>query len=354
MRLPVLVMVSALLFGASAAGAAGRDPVQDWVQAQAATLAAASSVAATRAGPVEYIRRGTGPVVLCMHGAPGGFDQSLLICGDLVARGYTVIGVSRPGSLRTPLSTGSTAEAQADAVIALLDALGIPQAAILGFSAGSIVAFQAAVRHPQRVWALVMEGVGAQTADTPSYDLLRLVLGDRDVIAAGDAAAWALYQANRLDPAAMPAQVLPEDTALPPAELAQRIAFVQQTPAQLAFNSAFVDTLFPPSLRIAGFLNDIRTNDAIDPWDIYIAMGQLQGLQVPTAVVQAVADSNGNYGEAQKIAARIPGARLISVGFSGHFVWLGPQTDLWQAELAAFLRTAVQCAPPCMSPGWRP
>ncbi|TFG27957.1 hypothetical protein EU528_11965 [Candidatus Thorarchaeota archaeon] len=45
--------------------------------------------------------------------------------------------VSRPGYLRTPISTGVAFENQADAIAALLDELDIPQAAVLGASAGT-------------------------------------------------------------------------------------------------------------------------------------------------------------------------------------------------------------------------
>jgi pimeloyl-ACP methyl ester carboxylesterase len=46
--------------------------------------------------------------------------------------------------------------AQADAYVCLFDALGIEQAPVLAFSAGSTSAVQLALRHPDRVSALVL------------------------------------------------------------------------------------------------------------------------------------------------------------------------------------------------------
>jgi len=90
---------------------------------------AQSVVAQTRAGPVEYASRGGGPVVLVLHGGFGGFDQGHLFIPGLAEAGFSVIAPSRPGYLRTPLSTGETNEEQADAMAALLDTLGVRRAA---------------------------------------------------------------------------------------------------------------------------------------------------------------------------------------------------------------------------------
>lgn len=51
-----------------------------WMQTNTVALNAGSKVVNTaKYGPIEYSKNGTGPVVLCMHGGPGGYDQSSLI-----------------------------------------------------------------------------------------------------------------------------------------------------------------------------------------------------------------------------------------------------------------------------------
>ena len=64
--------------------------------------------------------------------------------------------MSRFGYLRTPMPVDASAAAQADAHVCLLDALGIRRAAVMGGSAGAPSALQMAIRHPDRVSALVL------------------------------------------------------------------------------------------------------------------------------------------------------------------------------------------------------
>ena len=64
--------------------------------------------------------------------------------------------MSRFGYLRTPMPLDASPAAQADAHVCLLDALGIRQATVLGASTGGPSAMQMAIRHPDRVSALVL------------------------------------------------------------------------------------------------------------------------------------------------------------------------------------------------------
>jgi pimeloyl-ACP methyl ester carboxylesterase len=70
--------------------------------------------------------------------------------------GFRVIAMSRFGYLRTPLPADASAGAQADAHACLLDALGIERVAIVAASAGAPSSMQFALRHPQRITALVL------------------------------------------------------------------------------------------------------------------------------------------------------------------------------------------------------
>src|SRR5947208_14039109 len=78
-----------------------------WKHRAVTSLQTGSSVIETALGPVEYCMRGQGPVVLVAHGSPGGYDQGSAF-SKLVGDRRTFIAVSRPGYLRTPLSTGET------------------------------------------------------------------------------------------------------------------------------------------------------------------------------------------------------------------------------------------------------
>ncbi len=109
----------------------------------------------TARGPIEAAVCGSGPAVLLIHGIPGSWRQCVPLAEDLVDR-FTVILPSRPGYGRTPIETGRTYDEHADAFVALLDTLGMEDAAVLGISGGGPAAVALASRHHERVRALVM------------------------------------------------------------------------------------------------------------------------------------------------------------------------------------------------------
>ncbi|HVB27848.1 MAG TPA: MFS transporter, partial [Mycobacteriales bacterium] len=113
-------------------------------------------IVATRSGPVELARSGTvgKPVVLLLHGTPGSWRQAVPVAEDL-AGDFDVLLPSRPGYGRTPVSTGRSVAAQADAYAALLDALALDRAAVVGVSGGGPSALAFAAGHPDRTAALV-------------------------------------------------------------------------------------------------------------------------------------------------------------------------------------------------------
>jgi 2-hydroxy-6-oxonona-2,4-dienedioate hydrolase len=128
-----------------------------WWKRQATThLQTESTVIMTALGLIEYQIQGQGPALLVAHGSPGGYDQGFAFAKLLSSQKHTNIAVSRPGYLRTPLSSGQSPEEQADLYVALLDVLGIQQATIIGISGGGPSTLQFALRHPERCQGLVM------------------------------------------------------------------------------------------------------------------------------------------------------------------------------------------------------
>ena len=115
-----------------------------------------SVVVATRCGPIEIQDAGHGRPLLMIHGSGGGHDQGMAWARPLLEQGVRVIAMSRFGYLRTPRPADASPQAQADAHVCLLDALGITRAAVMGVSAGGPSALQTAIRHPDRVAALVL------------------------------------------------------------------------------------------------------------------------------------------------------------------------------------------------------
>jgi pimeloyl-ACP methyl ester carboxylesterase len=105
-----------------------------------------------------YEEHGVGPPILCIHGTGG----SALMWGATVpelARLGRVIVYDRRGCTRSqrpdPYDKTSVAE-HADDAAALLDALGVAPAAVIGRSYGGEIATDLALRYPERVRGLVL------------------------------------------------------------------------------------------------------------------------------------------------------------------------------------------------------
>jgi pimeloyl-ACP methyl ester carboxylesterase len=126
------------------------------VDAARARAAQHSLLVQTRCGPIEDQAAGQGTPLLIVHGSGGGHDQGMAFVGALAQQGVRVIAMSRFGYLRTPLPADASPAAQADAHACLLGALGIARATVLGASAGTLSAMQLAIRHPDRVNALIV------------------------------------------------------------------------------------------------------------------------------------------------------------------------------------------------------
>lgn len=123
--------------------------------------------ATTALGAVEYAEIGQGPVVVALHGAMGGYDQSLLLAQTIGNGDYRYLAISRPGYLGTPLASGRNSEQQGDLIAALLDSLNITKAGVMAVSGGGPSALQFALRHPARCAGLVLVSTSACQIDSP-------------------------------------------------------------------------------------------------------------------------------------------------------------------------------------------
>ena len=106
----------------------------------------------TSKGNIEFIFKGNnGPVLLYIHGSPGGCDQNI----DPTQK-YRVLTPSRPGYRRTDISVGKTPEQQADSFKALLDTLEIDKVFIMGVSGGGPSSMHFAAKYPEKTLGLIL------------------------------------------------------------------------------------------------------------------------------------------------------------------------------------------------------
>jgi pimeloyl-ACP methyl ester carboxylesterase len=100
---------------------------------------------------------GDGPDVLLIGGA-GDTVESWQFQLDGLADRYRLTAFDNRGAGRTVMPKGPlTVEAMADDAAALLRALDIPCAHVAGFSGGSVIAQELAIRHPDLVQSLVLQ-----------------------------------------------------------------------------------------------------------------------------------------------------------------------------------------------------
>lgn len=110
----------------------------------------------TPLGQLHHVEQGEGPVLLLLHQTPRSADEFRELL-PLLSRGFRTIAMDMLGFGMSPsVPAPQTIEGMADGAVALLDALGIEKAAVLGHHTGAAVALELAARAPARVPALVL------------------------------------------------------------------------------------------------------------------------------------------------------------------------------------------------------
>lgn len=288
------------------------------INAASAKAALGSVLISTRCGPIEYQESGSGIPMLMVHGSGGGHDQGIAVAGNLAQHGIRVIAMSRFGYLRTPMPADASPAAQADAHVCLLDALGIAQAAVAGGSAGGPSALQMAIRHPNRVSALVLlvplaykpEALADSAEPLAPWAeawLMRLI--------GSDFLFWAGLHLAR-------DQVIKYVLATPPEQVSDA------SPQERARINAVLDGILPVSERAAGLRSDSVLGKSLGP-------SPLGSVRAPTLIISVRDDGFGTYASAEYTAGQIKGAKFVGFEQGGH-VWVGHQDEV-QAEIMNLL-----------------
>lgn len=191
-------------------------------------------------------------------------------------------GVGRSGVPPTPW----TIEEMADDAADVLDAAGVERAHVFGVSMGGLIAQELTVRHPERVESLVLGcthpgGTDAVRMDPAAATMLmdRTPKSARDAI---EASAPFLY-----------ADTTSRDDI--DGDLGARVRYVLRATSYW------------------GQLDAMRHFGGTLP--------RLPEISAPTLVIHGTADKLVQPGNAELIAAAIPGARLEWLEGAGHFFW---------------------------------
>ncbi|MCU0486477.1 MAG: alpha/beta hydrolase [Anaerolineales bacterium] len=269
----------------------------------------------TACGPIEAAIRGQGEPVLISHGIAGGFDQGLGLAEAHLSEGMQAIAVSRFGYLDTPLPENASPASQADAYLCLLDALNLDKVTVLANSAGGASAIQMALRHPDRVKALVLVSSVApaavvETIALPPKPVIQVVFGS-------DFLMWLITTKFQ---SMMHATVgVPEGYSF--------------NEADHALVSDLIRSILPIQPRQAGFVFDMF-NSNLD-MDRHSQAYPVEELHVPTLIISALDDPLVKYENARTMAERIPNAQFYTFPSGGHLL-LG-SGDTVRVEIAKFL-----------------
>ena len=109
-------------------------------------------------GQLHYAQAGTGEPLLLLHATPGSW-RAFTQLAPLLAANFRTIALDTPGYGNSdPLPGKVSVEAMAESVVALLDALELPRAHVLGLHTGNKIAAALADRFPDRVGRVVLAG----------------------------------------------------------------------------------------------------------------------------------------------------------------------------------------------------
>ena len=281
----------------------------------------------TEKGMIEFDLSGTkGPMILSIHGGIGGADQARLMTNWLDSSAYQILSPSRPGYLGTPLSSGKTFEQQADLLAALLDHLSVAKVAVVCLSAGGPPAYQFAIRHPDRVWALVaIDSVSGsyyppETAGPMTEAIFMSTLGQKMVKLIIEK-----YPTFLLEEAFRGIGYFTKE------QRKRQIEHVLNEPGALAFLKALLDTMTPYAQRKKGNENDMREF-------LKLTHLPLEQVQCPSLVIHGTHDADVKFFDGVYAYEHIPGAVRYWIEEGDHLgFWLSPQAGKAQHVARTFL-----------------
>lgn len=241
-------------------------------------------------GALHFVDEGPAdaPAVVLIHGFGSQLGIWTPILDDL--DGLRVIRVDLLGFGDSSRVDGDySPEAQADAILALMDALGVRRAAVVGHSMGSMVALTVAERAPRRVQRLAVVAPFVYEEQVPwSYrDARRPGLGELIV---------GTWHEEHLD---WRMEFAVHDASLVTYDMVERARD----------NSA-------PRGSKAAALATIRS------WDLVSREQRYGAIDVPTLIVAGEKDRVVTLPFAERLAVQLPDARLETVPLCGHLPML--------------------------------
>lgn len=256
--------------------------------------------------------------------------MSVLIYSILSDAGFSLICPSRPGYLKTPLSSGKTFAEQADLSAKLLDELGIDKVGVIGGSAGGPPTYEFAKRYPEQTKAIVVIDGVSRTYDQGEVSKLNEMLFLSDP--GQKLQLWSL----KVFPQAVIKKILEEESNLTPSELKERVEHIIDDPVKLDFIMKFYQTMYPYSDRKAGLWNDVEKLAAIDK------IKDLGKITCPALIMHGNRDDDVDIAHAEYAVSEISGSELYVIKEGTHFgFWVSDYAEEAQKKAVDFFKMHI-------------
>ena len=272
----------------------------------------------TALGTVEYVDVGEGPAVVAIHGAMGGYDQSLILAQTIGSAGFRYVAVTRPGYLGTPMRSGRSPEAQGDLIAALLETLGVGRAGVMAVSGGGPSALQFGIRHPDKCNGLILVSTCPDKAETPipfSFKVTQVL------------ARWPWFVGRLRKKAARDLEAVARRSIQDPDILERTINDNDTWPL---FSTMLLSTFDRMGRRLEGTKNDIEiTSTASYP---------LEDLTVPVLVIHGTHDRLLDFKtNTETYKTRVPHTEILAVE-GGEHVAIFTHRKMIREKVEVFMR----------------
>lgn len=262
----------------------------------------------TYLGWIQYKAQGdSGPVLLYIHGSPGGFDQTI----D-AGENYCVLTPSRPGYLGTDISSGRSPEEQAQCFKALIDAMKIDKVFVMGVSGGGPSAMHFAAKYPENTYGLILFEAVTHSQDFTKEDEELIKAWDMDLFI--QLAYMSFFDANRL-----------ASMMLPNKDNRTRLLSKQENINKL---KRIVWSIWPISRRRNGIKNDYKQFTNLN-----IPYGSISA---PTLIIHGDEDKNVDIEHAQFANKKIKDSLLYKV-LGGDHMMHATHSDEIEEQIETFI-----------------
>lgn len=276
----------------------------------------------------HFVTAGNGPAMILLHGQGENWASWQRVIPAL-ARTHTVYAVDLPGAGRSDRPAGACTPVSVYAgwLAALLDALALPRATLVGNSHGGLVSLRLALEDGQRVTALCLLDSAALGRETHPLLMALSNPGVGEAVSAwcgtpAGAAQWTWLLAS--------------------------VVFARPQRIPLAWYENACRLALRPGHMMSAVVASVRGQ--IDQRGQYeVLLDALPGLRIPTLVVWGSEDRVVPWRHGQDAARRLPHARLTLIPDCGHL----PQVERPDALVAALADFLATIPAPGVSPAAR-